>query len=248
MLFSLGAAGGGFVRQGTRSWRLRQPTTDRYPIWTRWWSPLPVLKPPATLPPPNITVVSRKQLDNLPAVTVAEALQYIPGVYIEFNGGPGSMAQARIQGSETRLCGGLSRRCAPQPTGQSVNGSLDPGTEYRRKHRNLQRSCIFGLGVVPGGGDQHHHRQAYPRRPLSGKVQISYGEFQTLKSNATLNGGVNDLEYLLAVTHDESDGFVAHAEFQRNSVYAKLGLSAGTTAYLNLVLSYDEGNTADPAP
>ena len=50
----------------------------------------------------NVTVLTRKELDALPAATVAEALQYVPGVYVEFNGGPGAGANIRIQGSDYR--------------------------------------------------------------------------------------------------------------------------------------------------
>lgn len=40
----------------------------------------------------SITVVTREDLENMPGANVAEVLQYIPGVYVEFNGGLGSDA------------------------------------------------------------------------------------------------------------------------------------------------------------
>ncbi len=50
----------------------------------------------------NITVLTAEEIDDMPVSTAAEALQYMPGVFVEFNGGPGSFSEARIHGSEVR--------------------------------------------------------------------------------------------------------------------------------------------------
>ena len=51
----------------------------------------------------NITVITAEDMEKMPASSAAEVLQYIPGVYVEFNGGLGSDASGiRIQGSEIR--------------------------------------------------------------------------------------------------------------------------------------------------
>ncbi|MEZ4549365.1 MAG: TonB-dependent receptor plug domain-containing protein [Desulfobacterales bacterium] len=36
----------------------------------------------------NIIAVDREAIEKMPAATAAEVLQYVPGVYVEFNGGP----------------------------------------------------------------------------------------------------------------------------------------------------------------
>ena len=39
----------------------------------------------------NITVITREDIERIPGATnVAEVLQHVPGVYVEFNGGLGS--------------------------------------------------------------------------------------------------------------------------------------------------------------
>jgi len=50
----------------------------------------------------NITVITRDDIEKMPVSNAAEVLQYIPGVYVEFNGGLGSQATATIQGSDVR--------------------------------------------------------------------------------------------------------------------------------------------------
>ncbi|MBW2329792.1 MAG: TonB-dependent receptor plug domain-containing protein [Deltaproteobacteria bacterium] len=50
----------------------------------------------------NITVITRDDMEKMPASNAAEVLQYIPGVYVGFMGGLGSEATAQILGSEVR--------------------------------------------------------------------------------------------------------------------------------------------------
>lgn len=51
----------------------------------------------------NITVITREEIERYPVNNAGEVLQYVPGVYVEFNGGsPGSFSAATIQGSEPR--------------------------------------------------------------------------------------------------------------------------------------------------
>ena len=51
----------------------------------------------------NISVITREEIEKYPVNNAGEVLQYVPGVYVEFNGGsPGSFSAASIQGSEVR--------------------------------------------------------------------------------------------------------------------------------------------------
>ena len=50
----------------------------------------------------NISVITAEEIANLPVTTVAEALQYVPGMYVDSQFGVGWNLTARIQGSEPR--------------------------------------------------------------------------------------------------------------------------------------------------
>src|SRR5512144_2551794 len=50
----------------------------------------------------NITVVTASEIELMNAHTVADVLNTVTGVQVEFSGGPGLTGIAYIQGSETR--------------------------------------------------------------------------------------------------------------------------------------------------
>ncbi len=50
----------------------------------------------------NITVITAEEIDKIPASTAADAIRRLPGVFVVFKGRPGSVAAARIQGSDSR--------------------------------------------------------------------------------------------------------------------------------------------------
>ena len=57
----------------------------------------------------NITVITAEDMEKMPASSAAEVLQYIPGVYVEFNGGLGSDAIGNsYSGLGNSSCGGFS--------------------------------------------------------------------------------------------------------------------------------------------
>jgi vitamin B12 transporter len=70
----------------------------------------------------NITVVDKEAIEKMPAATVAEVLQYVPGVSVEFEGNIGSRATIRIQGSETR-------QVAVYMDGVPLNQLANPSTD-----------------------------------------------------------------------------------------------------------------------
>ncbi len=58
----------------------------------------------------DITVINREAIERMPAVTAGEVLQYIPGVSIESNGGPGAMTTARMFSAFSAAPLGTTRR------------------------------------------------------------------------------------------------------------------------------------------
>jgi vitamin B12 transporter len=195
----------------------------------------------------NVTVVSREQLDNLPATSVAEALQYVPGVYVEFNGGPGSFAQIRIQGSEIRHVTVLR-------DGVPLNQLANPVTDLSslslvavERIEIVKGAASSAWGSALGGVVNIVTRDPAGQRPVSGEAQASYGEFDTVKSRAVVGGGRGAFDFRLSAARDESDGIIPHSEFERDALHAALGLAAGTRARFTLAVSWDRGDTADPA-
>lgn len=195
----------------------------------------------------NITVISRDEIEKLPVSTVAEVLQYLPGVYLEFNGGLGSNATGiRIQGSERR-------HVAIYIDGVPLNQLANPQTDLSFiPIGNVERIEVYkgaassAWGSALGGVVNIITKEPKPGKLISGDARISYGAFNTVKSRASLYGTKNRFGYLLSVTHDQTDGFSDHTDYQQNAVYAKVHYDIGDSGRLGFVFSDDEGQGADP--
>lgn len=197
----------------------------------------------------NISVVTAEDMEKMPASNAAEVLQYIPGVYVEFNGGPGSDATGvRIQGSETRHVTVLQDGV---PLNQLANpltnlsylpvDTIDRIEVYKGTASSAWGSALGGvINIITKDPD--------PLKPVLVDARISFGEFKTSKDRGTLSGTNNRFSYLLSLTHDQSDGFIEHSEYQQSAVYAKANYDLGTASRLNLACFYDKGQNADPVP
>jgi vitamin B12 transporter len=194
----------------------------------------------------NITVVTRDQIDKMPVSNAAEVLQYVPGVYVEFNGGLGSEAKATIQGSNVR-------HVAVYQDGVSLNPLANPEVDLSYLPIDaIERIEIYkgaassAWGSSLGGVINIITKEPDTRKPFAAGVHTSYGEFKTLKSRGSCSGTVDGLGYLLSLTRDESDGFMDHTEYEQEAVYGKVNYALGETGRVSFAYNYDEGTNADP--
>ena len=194
----------------------------------------------------NITVITRDDIEKMPVSNAAEVLQYIPGVYVEFNGGLGSQAAASIQGSDFR-------HVAVYQDGVPLNMLLNPVVDLSYLPiDNIDRieiykgaaSSVWGSSL--GGVINIITKEPDPKKAFAADLQGSYGEFETVKSCGTFSGTVDRFGYLLSLTRDESDGFIDHTEYEQDAVYGKINYELGDTSRVNFAYSYDEGSNADP--
>jgi len=197
----------------------------------------------------NVSVVTAEDLEKMPVSNAAEALQYIPGVYVEFNGGLGSDASGvRIQGSETRHVTVLQDGV---PLNQLANPMTDlsylPGDAIDRIEV-YKGTASSAWGSALGGVINIITKDPEPKKPAVIDVRTSYGEFQTSKSRGTVSGTVDSFGYLLSLTHDQSNGFIEHTEYDQSAVYAKINYDLGSSNRINFACFYDKGQNADPVP
>ncbi|MBW1677473.1 MAG: TonB-dependent receptor [Deltaproteobacteria bacterium] len=194
----------------------------------------------------NITVITRDDMEKMPASNAAEVLQYIPGVYVGFMGGLGSEATAQILGSEVR-------HVAVYQDGVPLNQLLEPKTDLSylpidaiERIEVYKGAASSAWGSSLGGVINIITKEPDPQKPFAADVRTSYGEFKTSKSRGTVSGTVARFGYLLSLTHDESDGFVEHTEYEQDAVYGKLNYELGETSRLNFAYSYEKGENQDP--
>lgn len=194
----------------------------------------------------NISTITAEEIAALPVATVAEALQFVPGMYVESQFGVGWNLNARIQGSEPR-------HVAVYKDGVPMNFLANPVADLSRiSVQNIDRIEIYkgaassAWGSALGGVINIITKNPEASRPFSTEAMASYGEFDTWKAGASASGAVDRFDYLISSDHNESNGFVPNSEYSWQSVYAKAGCRAGESGRLGLTLNFDENDTAMP--
>ena len=194
----------------------------------------------------NIIAVDREAIEKMPAATAAEVLQYVPGVYVEFSGGPGSMAVARIQGSEVR-------HVAVYVDGVPLNQLANPLTDLNylpvdaiERIEVYKGAASSAWGSSLGGVINIITKEPDAKIAAAGTIRSSLGKADTFKNRANVHGTIQKVGYFLSVTGDHSDGFVDNSAYDQTAVYGKLNYDIGTAGRLNFVYSWDEGESQDP--
>jgi vitamin B12 transporter len=195
----------------------------------------------------NIVVITREEMEKTPATNAAEVLQYVPGVYVEINGGPGSQATATIQGSDMR-------HVAVYQDGVPLNMLANPMTDLSflpiiaiDRIEVYKGAASSAWGSSLGGVINIITREPDLGKPFGGELRSTYGDFNTFREYGLVNGGVDRLGYLLSVTHEQSDGFIPFKEYRQDAVYAKMNYYVGSASRLNFVYSFDDADTQDPS-
>ena len=195
----------------------------------------------------NITVITAEDMEKMPASSAAEVLQYIPGVYVEFNGGLGSDASGiRIQGSEIRHVAIFQDNV---PLNQLANPMTDLSyipVDAIDRIEIYKGAASSAWGSSLGGVINIITKDPELKKPFGADVRTSYGEYETSKSRGTVSGTKDRFGYLLSLTHEKSDGFIRNTQYQQDAVYAKINYDVGTRSRLNFVYSYDKGRNEDP--
>ncbi len=197
----------------------------------------------------DITVVTRAEIEKIPATNAAEVLQFVPGVYVEFNGGLGSQATASIQGSSFSA----APEVAVYQDGVPLNMLANPVTNLTfipvstiERIEVYKGAASSAWGTAMGGVINIITRDPDPTKPFGGEVQSSYGNFNTFRNSGSLSGTVDRFGYFVSFNHDESDGFVPHMGYQQDAAYAKFNYPVGDSGRLNFVVNHDEGRNGDP--
>ena len=194
----------------------------------------------------NITVIDREDMERMPAANAGEVLQYIPGVSIDSNGGPGAMTTARIQGSETR-------HVAVYVDGVPLNMLANPLTDLTylpvdtiERIEVYKGAASSAWGSALGGVINIITKDQDPDKPLAANVRSSYGKANTSKNRGNISGTKDRFGYFLSATHDQSDGFTDNAAYDQTALYGKLNYAIGEASRVNFVASNDDGHNEDP--
>ncbi len=194
----------------------------------------------------NVTVITREELQSLPVSNLGQALQYFPGIYVDFRNGQGGFSVASLQGAEVR-------HTAVYQDGVPLNQLDNPLTDLSMiSVETIERVEVYkgaassAWGSALGGVVNIVTRRPDPKKAFSSDLQVSCGEFETFKARGTVSGATSDLGILASYSHDESDGFTRHTDYKKDSAYAKLDWAFNPSNRLDLAFSQSRSELADP--
>ena len=194
----------------------------------------------------NLMVITREQLENLPVSNLGQALQYFPGLYIESWNGQGGFSMASIQGAAVR-------HTAVYQDGVPLNQLDNPLTDLSMiSVETVERVEIYkgaassAWGSALGGVINIITRSPDPKKAFCADLKTSYGEYETFKARGTVSGAKAGLGVLASYSRDESDGFMKHTDYNRESAYAKLDYSFNPSNRIDFAFSRMTHDLSDP--
>lgn len=186
----------------------------------------------------DITVITKEDISHLPVHDMGEALNYIPGLVLDRNGGPGSVVFPSIQGSESRHIKILIDDIPLELLMEGVADLSMLPLENVERVEILKGSASSVWGSSLGGVINIITRK--PSDEPTGEVGVSVGEENTRKYSGLISGKASGVGYLLTASRYETDGFFKNTESESNNIYAKVTKELGNG--LSAEASYGHNN------
>lgn len=158
---------------------------------------------------PSVTVITRQDIDQSGALSLADLVRSEPGVEIGRNGGLGGLTSFFLRGAESRnvliLIDGVRMRDGV--TQAALAEHIPLGLVDRIEIVRGNVSALYGDAAV-GGVISITTRQA-GQGPVKAFASLTVGERATREVSAGIAGSVESLRMALSVQHLKTDGFSA---------------------------------------
>ncbi len=215
-----------------------QITTSRFPR-------------PASQIAENVTIITADDIARLNAHTLAEVLQTVPGVQMDFLRTPGTSAFFNIQGALNTtvlvLIDGIRQN---EFTDNTARVGLIPVQQIERMEI-VKGAASSAWGPALGGVINIITKSSDPERAAGGLVSASLGSHLTADSRAELSGTVNRFGYYLTAGNLRSNGLTPNTGGNFNNFYSKLSYLLPGSGTATFGLSHqasssglDQGDTA----
>jgi len=188
----------------------------------------------------NITVITAKDIENMNAHTVADVLNRIPGLFINYNQDFGAPSLLLIQGSEERhvlvVVDGIKWNSLAG--GAAETNSIPVGIIERIEVIKGPASSSWGSSL--GGVVNIITKDAGNTTRPSGSLSASYGERETQDYKAQVAGLAGPVGYYVYAGRQDSDGLRASRSFETYSLYSKVHLPISSKINTDFTLGYSE--------
>lgn len=216
-----------------------------------FYNPEQLVESPSRTPKPvfqvaeNITVITAKEIREMNAHTLTDVLNTIPGVQMDLRGGPGSGANAHIQGSDFR-------HVLVTIDGVELNNLSDGfvdlsamPVQHIEKIEIIKGPASSAWGSSLGGVINIITKPAGGQGKPEGAVSASFGEENTGDYRADVSGKAGSIGYYIYAGNLSTDGLTPNTDFDEDSLYAKLKWDLNAKANLIFTLGYNKGDRGD---
>lgn len=224
-------------------------STDSIGLLDAWQQPEAVsssrLPRPISQAAENITVITAADIKAINAHTLSDILATVPGIQIESQRTPGSIAYLRIQGSSFKhiqvLLDGI-------PFNNLSDNFSDIGLIPARiieRIEIIKGSASYAWGQALGGVINVITKAPDRDRPVGGQLSGSWGTARTSDSGLELSGTSGRLGYYLSGGHSSSDGLLPNNQGEFSNGYAKLTYDLSARTSLQGTVGITRGNRGD---
>ncbi len=186
----------------------------------------------------NITVITAEDIVRLNAHTLAEVLQTVPGIQLDYLRTPSSFTYFNIQGALSTtvlvLIDGIRQNDFDQ---NGVWVGLIPVQQIDRVEI-IKGAASAAWGPALGGVINIITKTPTPERAASGMVSGSIGSKFTADSRAELSGTKERLGYYLTAGNLRSDGFSPNTATNLKNLYGKLVYTLPSNGTVTLGMSH----------
>lgn len=203
--------------------------------------------------PMNITVLSSKELSDLPAHNLAEALNFVDGVDIQFRGPIGSPSSITIQGSQSSHVRIMVDGILMNSQGMAYADPSQFPIENVERIEIIKGSSSSVWGSSLGGVVNIITKQPQTEKPFQATLSLAAasGAYNYQRENLECSGKSDKLSYLFWMSGlDSNSEFRANSDLVSTKFSSKVNYALSDDAYLEAALHYtgsDMGGYEFPA-
>ncbi|MBW2742129.1 MAG: TonB-dependent receptor, partial [Deltaproteobacteria bacterium] len=179
-------------------------------------------------------------IEDMNAHTVAEVLNRVPGIFVNFNQDFGATSLFHIQGSEPRhvlvLLDGIPWNYLN--SGSVETNSIPAGIIERIEIIKGPASSAWGSSL--GGVINIITKPAGNSEKPGGSISASYGKSNSQDYSAQVASKAGSVGYYLFAGHQKSDGLRGSRNFDNTNLYSKVKIPVSTDVNIGFTVGYSE--------
>lgn len=159
----------------------------------------------------NIQVISRSEIENAPAQTIEDLLEYAMNVDIRQRGGQGVQSDISIRG-------GTFEQVLVMLNGIKMN---DPQTGHHTMDIPISLEQIERIEVITGGASRIFGNYAYTgainiitKSETTNSINISTGENKFSDIGINYHSNIKNIKHNISLNHKRSDGYIKGTDYK----------------------------------